>query len=63
MANIDNIPFSFDRDIVKGLGKLGVSKIGNDFSDGIVLSNNINYTELQILLVLSLLAVIIVSPS
>lgn len=41
MANIDNIPFSFDRDVLKGLGKLGVSKIGNDFSDGIVLSNNI----------------------
>ena len=41
MANIDNIPFSFDRDVIKGLGKLGVSKMGNDFSDGIVLSNNI----------------------
>lgn len=41
MANIDNIPFSFDRDVVKYIGKLGVSKIGNDFSDGIVLDKNI----------------------
>ena len=48
MANIDNIPFSFDRDIVKGLGKLGVSKIGNDFSDGIVLSNNIIPNSLSV---------------
>ena len=41
MENIDNIPFSFDRDVVKAIGKLGISKSGNDFSDGIILSNNI----------------------
>ena len=41
MENIDNIPFSFDRDVLKGISKLGISKSGNDFSDGIVLSNNI----------------------
>ena len=41
MCNIDNIPFSFNRDTVKAIGKLGVSKHGTDFSDGITLSNNI----------------------
>ena len=41
MENIDNIPFSFDRDTVKAIGKLGVSNHGNDFSDGVTLSNNV----------------------
>ena len=41
MCNIDNIPFSFNRDTMKALGKLGVSKHGSDFSDGITLTNNI----------------------
>lgn len=41
MCNIDNIPFSFNRDTVKAIGKLGVSKHGSDFSDGVTLSNNI----------------------
>ena len=41
MCNIDNIPFSFDRDTVKAIGKLGVSDHGNDFSDGVTLSNNV----------------------
>ena len=41
MCNIDNIPFSFNRDTVKAIGKLGVSKHGNDFSDGVTLSNNV----------------------
>ena len=41
MQNIDNIPFSFNRDTVKSISKLGVSDHGNDFSDGVTLSNNI----------------------
>jgi hypothetical protein len=35
------MPFSFDRDTVKAIGKLGVSNHGNDFSDGVTLSNNV----------------------
>ena len=41
MQNIDNIPFSFDRDTVKAVSKIGVSDHGNDFSDGVTLSNNV----------------------
>ena len=41
MPNIDNIPFSFDRSTVKAISKLGVSDHGNDFSDGVTLSNNV----------------------
>jgi hypothetical protein len=41
MENIDNIPFSFNRDAVKAIGKLGVSDHGNDYSDGVTLSNNV----------------------
>lgn len=41
MENIDNIPFSFNRDTVKAIGKLGVSDHGNDYSDGVTLSNNV----------------------
>lgn len=39
--NIYNQYFSFNRDTSKYIAKLGVSKEGNDFSDGVVLSNNI----------------------
>ena len=41
MENIDNIPFSFDRETVKAIGKLGISDHGNDYSDGVTLSNNV----------------------
>ena len=41
MENIDNIPFSFDRDTVKAISKLGVSNHDNDYSDGVTLSNNV----------------------
>jgi hypothetical protein len=41
MENIDNIPFSFDRETVKAIGRLGVSDHGNDYSDGVTLSNNV----------------------
>ena len=41
MQNIDNIPFSFNRDTVKAIGKLGVSDHNNDYSDGVTLSNNV----------------------
>ena len=41
MQNIDNIPFSFDRDTVKMIGKLGTSHHDNDYSDGVTLSNNV----------------------
>jgi hypothetical protein len=41
MENIDNIPFSFNRNTVKAIGKLGVSDHGNDYSDGVTLSNNV----------------------
>jgi hypothetical protein len=41
IENIDNIPFSFDRDTVKAISKLGVSDHGNDFSDGVTLTNNV----------------------
>ena len=39
--NIYNQYFSFDRNTSKWISKLGVSHVGNDFSDGVVLSNNI----------------------
>lgn len=39
--NIYNQYFSFDRNTSKWIAKLGVSKYGNDFSDGITLENNI----------------------
>ena len=39
--NIYNQYFSFDRNTSKWISKLGVSHYGNDFSDGVVLSNNI----------------------
>ena len=39
--NIYNQYFSFDRNTSKWITKLGISNAGNDFSDGVCLSNNI----------------------
>lgn len=39
--NIYNQFFSFDRNTSKWISKLGISKYGNDFSDGVTLENNI----------------------
>lgn len=39
MENINNIPFSFNRDTSKWIAKLGTSHSENSFSDGITLSN------------------------
>lgn len=39
--NIYNQYFSFDRNTSKWITKLGISKKGNDFSDGVVLTENI----------------------
>lgn len=47
MQNIDNIPFSFDRNTSKYIAKLGISDHGNDFSEGVTLSNNILYINKQ----------------
>lgn len=41
MENIDNIPFSFNRDVVKSIGKLGASNHYSDYADGVTLSNNV----------------------
>lgn len=41
--NIYNQYFSFDRNTSKWITKLGVSKTGNDFSDGITLEDNVIY--------------------
>lgn len=41
MQNIDNIPFSFNRDTVKALSKLGISNHDSDYSSGVTLSNNV----------------------
>lgn len=43
--NIYNQFFSFDRNTSKQIAKLGVSKSGNDFSDGVTLENNIITSE------------------
>lgn len=39
MENINNIPFSFNRDISKWIAKLGTSHSENSIADGITLSN------------------------
>ena len=39
MENINNIPFSFNRDTSKWIAKLGTSHAENSFSDGITLTN------------------------
>lgn len=41
MENIDNIPFSFNRETVKAISKLGIGNHNSDFSEGITLTNNI----------------------
>lgn len=41
--NIYNQYFSFDRNTSKYIAKLGVSKAGNDFSDGVTLSDTVMY--------------------
>lgn len=55
--NIYNQYFSFDRNTSKWITKLGISKTGNSFSDGITLSENIiknNSTKGQLVGVLDL---------
>jgi hypothetical protein len=39
MENINNIPFSFNRDVSKWVAKLGTSHSGSSFADGITLTN------------------------
>ena len=41
MANINNIPFSFNRNVSKWIAKLGQTHAENSFSEGIILSSNI----------------------
>jgi len=41
MANINNMPFSFDRNVSKLISKLSLSNINSKDADGIVLTNNI----------------------
>jgi hypothetical protein len=41
MEDINNIPFSFDRNVSKWIAKLGVSHADNSFSDGITLTNTV----------------------
>mgnify|MGYP004451092873 FL=1 len=41
MENINNIPFSFNRDTSKWIAKLGVSHSSNSFADGITLTNTV----------------------
>lgn len=49
MENINNIPFSFDRNTSKWVAKLGTSHADNSFADGITLSNNIIENNREIL--------------
>lgn len=41
MENINNMPFSFNRNTSKWIAKLGISHADNSFADGITLTNNI----------------------
>nr|DAU84751.1 MAG TPA: stabilization protein [Caudoviricetes sp.] len=41
MENINNLPFSFNRNTSKWVAKLGASHADNSFADGITLTNNI----------------------
>ena len=41
MASINNIPFSFNRNVSKWIAKLGQTHAENSFSEGIVLSSNV----------------------
>ena len=45
MENINNIPFSFDRNTTKWVAKLGVSHTESSFADGITLSNVLTGNE------------------
>ena len=47
MEDINNIPFSFDRNVSKWIAKLGVSHADNSFADGITLTNTVvnNYVS------------------
>jgi hypothetical protein len=47
MEDINNIPFSFDRNVSKWIAKLGISHADNSFADGITLTNTIinNYPK------------------
>ena len=45
--NIYNQYFSFDRNTSKWITKLGISNAGNDFSDGVCLSNNVFKNNLK----------------
>lgn len=46
MENINNTPFSFNRNTSKWIAKLGTSHVDNSFADGVTLTNNIiNDTE------------------
>lgn len=47
MENINNVPFSFDRNTSKWIAKLGVSHSENSFADGITLSNVITKNRLD----------------
>ena len=41
MENINNVPFSFDRNVSKWITKLGISHADSSFADGVTLTNNI----------------------
>jgi hypothetical protein len=41
MEDINNVPFSFDRNVSKWIAKLGTSHADNSFADGITLTNTI----------------------
>jgi len=41
MENINNIPFSFNRNTSKWIAKLGTSHTNSSFADGITLTNSI----------------------
>ena len=41
MENINNVPFSFNRNVSKWIAKLGTSHAENSFADGVTLSNNV----------------------
>lgn len=41
MENINNVPFSFNRNTTKWIAKLGTSHTGSSFADGITLTNSV----------------------
>jgi hypothetical protein len=49
MENINNVPFSFDRNVSKLIAKLGISHANNSFADGITLTNTVinNYFKVS----------------